>query len=110
MELIETYPCRKQVPWRVLDTEALVVDVKAGLLYPLNSVGARIWELSDGQRTVDEIIRTITDEFDADEGTIREDTSHFLRELVQAQLLSLEEAPRSPPVAGPGVRRLNTGG
>ena len=65
MELHETYPCRKHVPWRALDTEALVVDVKAGLLYPLNSVGARIWEMSDGQRTVDEIVRTITDEFDA---------------------------------------------
>jgi len=110
MELHETYPCRKHVPWRALDTEALVVDVKAGLLYPLNSVGARIWEMSDGQRTVDEIVRTITDEFDADEATIREDTTHFLRELVQAQLISLEEAPRSPSTVGPRSRRLDAGG
>lgn len=110
MELSKTYPCRKQVPWRVLDTEALVVDVKAGLIYPLNSVGTRIWQLCDGQLTVGEIVQVIMEEFDASEGTIREDTLHFLQELVQAKLLSLSHQP--PPQASVGLqsRRNETGG
>jgi hypothetical protein len=81
----------------VLDTEALVVDVKAGLLYPLNSVGARIWQLSDGQRTVDEIVQSIAAEFDADEKTIRQDAADFLRELRQRELISLDDRPHPPP-------------
>ncbi len=97
MESHRTYPCRKRVPWRVLDTEALVVDVKAGLLYPLNSVGARIWQLSDGQRTVDEIVQSIAAEFDADEKTIRQDAADFLRELRQRELISLDDKPHPPP-------------
>ena len=97
MESHRTYPCRKRVPWRVLDTEALVVDVKAGLLYPLNSVGARIWQLADGQRTVDEIVQSIAAEFDADEKTIRQDAADFLRELRQRELISLDDKPHPPP-------------
>ena len=97
MESHSTYPCRRQVPWRVLDTEALVVDVKAGLLYPLNSVGARIWQLSDGQQSVDDIVRRLAAEFDADEKTIREDAADFLRELRQRGLISLDDRPRPSP-------------
>ncbi|MGH8058044.1 MAG: PqqD family protein [Candidatus Entotheonellia bacterium] len=81
------------MPWRVLDTEALVVDVKAGLIYPLNTVGTRIWQLCHGQRTVGEIMQVIMDEFDADEATIRGDTAQFLQELEQAKLLSLSHQP-----------------
>jgi hypothetical protein len=110
MESHRTYPCRKQVPWRVLDTEALVVDVKAGLLYPLNSVGTRIWQLSDGQRTVDEIVRIITDEFDANEETVREDTIDFLTELAQAKLLSLEDKSRPPSAVAAKARPHDAGG
>jgi len=100
------YPCRKRVPWRVLDTEALVVDVKAGLLYPLNSVGARIWQLSDGQRSVDEIVQCLAAEFDADENTIRHDAADFLRELRQRGLISLEDRPHPPSGLnrGPGTQ------
>jgi len=110
MESHSTYPCRKQVPWRLLDAEALVVDVKAGLLYPLNSVGARIWQLSDGQRTVEEIVQAILDEFDATAEIVRKDTIAFLTELAEAKLLSLEERPRPPSAVGAGARPHATGG
>ncbi|HSB67778.1 MAG TPA: PqqD family protein [Candidatus Methylomirabilis sp.] len=110
MESHRTYPCRKEVPWRLLEGEALVVDVKAGLLYPLNSVGARIWQLSDGQRTVEEIVGILTGEFDAGEETIREDAIHFLEALVQATLLSLENRARPPSAVGAGTRPHDTQG
>lgn len=86
----EACPRRRTVPWRVLDTEALVVDPQAGLLYPLNSVGARIWELADGSRSVDAIVAALVDEFAADEPTIRRDATRFLDELATAGLISME--------------------
>jgi hypothetical protein len=89
----EQYPCRKRVPWRVLDTEALVVDVRGGLLYPLNSVGARIWQLCDGGHTVDAIVRAVVEQFDAGEATIRSDTTTFLDELARAGLIAIHDTP-----------------
>jgi hypothetical protein len=86
----DRYPRRRTVPWRVLDTEALVIDPKAGLLYPLNSVAARIWELADGSRTLDAIVTVLVEEFDADEATIRADATRFVDDLATAGLLSFE--------------------
>jgi hypothetical protein len=90
MDSTEAFPLRRPVPWRVLDTEALVVDVKHGLLYPLNSVGARIWELCDGARSVDEIVGTLAQEFEAPEPTIRADAVDFIERLADARLVSIE--------------------
>jgi hypothetical protein len=90
MDWTEAFPVRKSVPWRTLDTEALVVDVKGGLLYPLNAVGARIWELCDGARSVDEIVVMLADEFDAPEPTIRADAVEFIDRLADAKLVSIE--------------------
>jgi pyrroloquinoline quinone biosynthesis protein D len=90
MESAEAFPVRKPVPWRALDTEALVVDVKGGLLYPLNSVAARIWELCDGARNVDEIVTMLTREFEAPEPTIRADAVDFIQRLADAKLVSIE--------------------
>lgn len=86
----ERRPRRRQVPWRVLDSEALVVDPKAGLLYPLNTVAARIWELADGTRSVDAIVAVLVEEFDADEATIGSDAARFVDDLVGAGLISME--------------------
>jgi hypothetical protein len=90
MDSAETFPVRREVPWRTLDTEALVVDVKGGLLYPLNSVGARIWELCDGARSVEEIVGVLAREFDAPEATIRADALEFVERLAAARLVSIE--------------------
>jgi Coenzyme PQQ synthesis protein D (PqqD) len=90
MDWAEAFPVRKSVPWRTLDTEALVVDVKGGLLYPLNTVGARIWELCDGARSVDEIMVALVAEFDAPEATIRRDATEFIDRLADAKLISIE--------------------
>ena len=86
----EAFPVRKSVPWRALDTEALVVDVKGGLLYPLNAVGARIWQLCDGASSVEEIVAALAAEFEAPEATIRVDAVEFIERLAEAKLVSIE--------------------
>lgn len=84
----ERFPQRKRVPWRRLDSEALVLDVKTGTLYPLNSVGTRIWELCDGDRSVADIVEVLVAEFDADAPTIARDADDFLGQLAAVDLIS----------------------
>ena len=90
MDWTDAFPVRRSVPWRTLDTEALVVDVKGGLLYPLNSVGARIWNLCDGARSVDEIVGLLAAEFEAPEPTIRAAAIEFIERLAGAKLIAIE--------------------
>jgi hypothetical protein len=95
----DRYPKRRHVPWRALDTEALVVDVGGGRLYPLNSVAARIWELCDGGRSVDEIVHVLAREFDADADVIRRDAERFIEDLTAASLVDIATRP-SPETGG----------
>lgn len=69
----------------------MVLDVKTGLLYPLNAVATRIWELCDGGRSVAAIAETITGEFDAEETTIRSDVLAFVEALASARLVTVSD-------------------
>jgi|KBSSwiStaDraftv2_1062776.scaffolds.fasta_scaffold686132_2 hypothetical protein len=91
--LPDRYPRRRHVPWRTLDTEALVVDVSGGTLYPLNSVAARIWELCDGARSVEDIVHALAHEFDAEDAVIRRDAERFIDELTAARLVEIATGP-----------------
>lgn len=75
------------IAWRVIDGEALVVSPRDSLVYPLNGVATRIWELFDGKKTVSDITSIICDEFDADEMTIRNDIIDFIKDLSKAELI-----------------------
>jgi len=50
-------------------------------LYTLNEVGARIWELIDGDRTEAELCAVVADEFEVDKSTAAADVSGFLMAL-----------------------------
>jgi methyltransferase-like protein len=50
-------------------------------LYTLNSTGAFIWEQIDGKRNVEEIIHSLTEEYDIDAETASADLLSFLEEM-----------------------------
>lgn len=74
------------IAWRIIDGAALVVSPKDSLVYPLNEVATRIWELLDGKRTTSDINSIICEEFDADEMTMRNDIIDFIENLSKANL------------------------
>ncbi|MGO9976523.1 MAG: pyrroloquinoline quinone biosynthesis peptide chaperone PqqD [Solirubrobacteraceae bacterium] len=67
--------------------QTVLLRLEDGGYYALDEVGARIWELCDGQRDVGEIVRTLCEEFDAPESTIRADALEFMNDLRRERLL-----------------------
>ena len=57
--------------------------------YTLNSVGARIWELLDGQRPVGDIAGTIVEEYEVDLERARNESMRFLRRLEEMGMVTL---------------------
>lgn len=55
-----------------------------------SEVGERIVELSDGTRTVRDIVRALCDEFEVDAGTCERDTNAFVQLLVDRKVLVLD--------------------
>ena len=78
------------VTGQVVDGEAVLVLPDKGEVKVLNEVGARIWELSDGARTIAEISEQIAQEFDVDIQKAQNDAVIFLQQLEQKGVVKLE--------------------
>jgi hypothetical protein len=59
-------------------------------IYVLNDAGASAWELTDGKRTVADIIELMLEQFDVDRETLEKDLEAWIGEMVEAG--ALEEA------------------
>lgn len=73
----------EKVPWRIIEGEAILVDVDKGEVIHLNEVGAEIWSSIDEEKSVDEIINHICDQFEVDKETAKKDTLEFLDKLIE---------------------------
>lgn len=87
---LESYPApTDHVQGRRLEHEAVVVLPDKGEVKVLNEVGAHIWALADGSRSVRDIIAAVCAEFDVSPATVEADTLQFLAELQQKGLLTV---------------------
>ncbi len=74
--------------WRVIEGEAVILSMDTKVLRGLNPVGSRVWELIDGQRSVEEIVGVIVQEFDVGQEAAARDVGDFVRELLAKSLVT----------------------
>ena len=70
--------------------QTVLLRLDDGGYYAVDEVGALIWELCDGRRSVSEIVAELCSEFDAPEDIIRADVLEFIGDLRREQLLVVE--------------------
>lgn len=71
---------------RKIDDETILVPIRQNVgdlnsIYTLNKVGARIWDLLDGEITLQEIVKKITEEFDVTTEQAEKDAEEFIDRL-----------------------------
>ena len=76
---------------RIVSGEAVIVLPKKGQVKVLNEVGARIWSLIDGVRTVREIVAIIIIEFAVSEEEAKIDTREFLTQLAEREIITFSK-------------------
>lgn len=76
-----------QVVEQLLPGEAVLLVPARGEVKVLNEVGARIWMLLDGTRTVGEIVSIICSEYAVDLTHAEHDTLVFIHNLLRRDLL-----------------------
>lgn len=75
---------------RTLDGEAVLVHREQKKIAVLNGVGARLWELADGQHSIAEIACVIADEYEVSLVKAESDALTFCRDLAGRGLLTLD--------------------
>lgn len=73
----------KKIPWRIVEDEAILVNVAAAAIIHLNEAGAEIWRCIEADTPIRQIIGHICDTFDINEETARNDTLEFVELLSQ---------------------------
>ena len=78
---------------RIIDGEAVVVNLTDSTFHTLNPVATFIWQQADGQTSVKEIAQEVCQEFEADRDTAEKDCLEFISELVNKGMLILSLHP-----------------
>lgn len=76
------------------DTIAVPVGetaIKVNGMITLTEVGAFIWRQLEENTTVEELVKSITDEYQVEETTARKDLMEFLQNLKKVDLLQLAQ-------------------
>ncbi len=71
--------------------EAAILNVKSGVYYGLDPVGARIWNLMQEPRAVVEIQNAITDEYDVEPERCARDLATLLEKLLAEGLIEVKD-------------------
>lgn len=78
---------RDRVMVQQVEGESVLLDIDSGEYFSLNAVGGRVWELTDGARSVGGIIATICAEYDVDPDIASRDTGELIDSLAEAGLV-----------------------
>jgi hypothetical protein len=89
---------RDDLMTRNIAGETLIVPIRnrvgdLSAIYTLNEVGARVWQMIDGQTRVGQIVRVITQEYEVVEDQAARDVIDLLASMETAELiLSAQES------------------
>jgi hypothetical protein len=69
--------------------EGVILSLKNGKYYGVNPVGASIWQAIQSPRTFQEIQTSITQEYDVDQESCRQEVLTFLQQMVNEELVEI---------------------
>jgi coenzyme PQQ synthesis protein D (PqqD) len=80
---------REDVLSRVLDGEAVLLDLASGTYFGLDTIGTEIWELFKQGVTVAEVRAAIVARYEVDDATVRHDLEELVDEMVKRGLIDV---------------------
>lgn len=77
---------------RTIEDETILMPIyktsdEISCIYTLNEIGARIWELIDGKRSLCKIKKTLLGEFDVTEKELSKKLGKFLKDLKEIKAI-----------------------
>jgi Coenzyme PQQ synthesis protein D (PqqD) len=88
----QSWTRKADVVWSTVDGEAVLLDLSSGYYFSLNKVGAVIWEMLDGEHSLQAIHDAICGRFRVDASTAWEDIAALVRRLAGEKLAALGQA------------------
>lgn len=94
---------------KVIDGEAILINVSTGAYYSLNGIGGLIWQWIEKEKSLQKMVFELTRDFDVEIKTAVPDIQHLLETLVKEGLVSTAECEfseeESPSTAKPSEKQ-----
>lgn len=78
-----------------LGGEVAILNLRAGMYYGLDDVGARVWQLLQEPAVVGDIQATIAQEYEVEPTRAREDVLALLKQMADEGLIEVDDGPSS---------------
>ena len=78
-----------------LGGEVAILNLRAGMYYGLDDVGARVWQLLQEPTVVGDIQATIVREYEVEPTRAREDVLALLKQMAEEGLIEVEDGSSS---------------
>ena len=86
-----TVKAAKDVVFRELEGEAILLNLRTGIYFGLNAMGTRIWQLLSEHEKVDPVATMLLDEYDITEEQLRGHLFEFVGKLKSKGLVDVCE-------------------
>lgn len=80
-------PNTDEVVSKVIDGEAVIINLSNGVYYSTDKLGAEIWGLVSEVASANEIVEAIASQYDVDRAKVEEDVAQMLNRLVEEDLV-----------------------
>jgi hypothetical protein len=82
----QQYKRNENFVYRKIENETILVPIKNNVgdmscIYNMNEVGAFIWDHLDGEKTLNDILNMVADEFDVSDQDAEIDLQDYIRDL-----------------------------
>ncbi len=101
-------PNEQEVAAKVMDGEAIMINLSNGMYYSMNNVGGLIWEMIEGRHRLETIVEGVLSRYDGSAEQVRADVERVVAELVQENLVKVsdEELPLGKSLSWDSEQRL----
>ena len=80
-------PNEREVAAKVLDGEAIIINLSNGIYYSMDKVGGFIWEMIAGGHSLADTVATIIAHYDVSREQAQADVERLVAELIQENLV-----------------------
>ena len=96
----------QEVAAKVIDGEAIIINLTTGVYYSLDPTGSEIWSLLEARHDLDTTVGHLCGRFDVSEGACRSDVERLVEQLLEERLIVSADGdhPGPAPDGGPGDR------
>ena len=84
-------PNKEEVAAKVMDGEAILINLSNGVYYSMDKVGAVVWELIEKDYNVEEMIEAVAARYEVSAEQVQTDVEQLVGQLLEEKLVLMAE-------------------